>query len=127
MRKFMTVLAALALSGCVGSMSDVGPYPQDYKEIVAEDIHASFNDPYTLRDVSISHPARGHLGFTYGWVVCVLANGKNAFGGYAGAQFYSVVIRDGAVIVSTDGEGLACDGQPYDAWPEMEMGRAFLP
>lgn len=124
MKTWMLVVlgAALVLEGCAaGSTADpgkVGPYPDNYKQIVATHVRAEFFDPYSMRDVSIAAPFQARLFFQDGWIVCLRANAKNRMGGYTGIQEQGYLIRDGAVVL--EGDQANCPSQQYTEWPEME-------
>lgn len=80
---------------------------------------ADFFDPFTLQDVWIAEPYQGRLLLTFGWVVCVRANGKNRMGAYSGRQEYGYLVREGAVAAT--GDQVNCPTAHYTEWAEMEM------
>lgn len=126
------IFAALTLAGCVTppvSDEQAGPYPANYKMLVADQVKADFFDPFTLQDVWISAPIKSIIPAggpfeppPYGWAVCLRANGKNRMGAYAGRQVTSYFIRDGKLVAETGNSifGLDCHAAEYTEWPEME-------
>ncbi len=118
MKTLIAILGILAMAGCttVGPV-EIGSYPTNYKNIIKAHIERSFFDPYSLRNVSITGPLKGPLG----WIVCLEANAKNRMGGYTGLQRTSFVINSGKVIDSlTLKPALLCHGMVFTRWPEME-------
>jgi hypothetical protein len=126
MRANVFVLAVfIALTNCGGPIQsdsgpsrDPGPFPNDYKSILAQEIKRTYFDPHSLRDVSISTPIAGNLPHTVtGWVVCMEANGKNRMGGYVGLKTYGFLIRNGVVIYSeSDMTTGLCRFQSLSPW-----------
>ena len=112
------------VTGCARDLSPeaVGPYPSDYKRIIADHIRQSYYDPYSLRDVRITTPKIGgnRMGIS-GWGVCVEANAKNRMGAYVGLTRTTYVINRGKVIYASELEE-NCQTHMLRAWPEMEGG-----
>ncbi|MDQ2658799.1 MAG: hypothetical protein M3Y03_00080 [Verrucomicrobiota bacterium] len=114
MTKTLCILIAFAITSYGGvpsaaqnAAADHGPYPANYEVIVRRWIKQTFNDPYSLRDLTISKPAKGwrtgaplfgEKAVNYGWEVLVTVNAKNTFGAYTGLQTYDLILRDGRVI-----------------------------
>lgn len=96
-----------------------GPFPSNYKDVVAEQVRADFFDPSSLQDVWISAPAQATMVFTPGWIVCLRANGKNRYGAYSGRQEYGYLINNGQVV--QEGDHVSCPSAHYERWREMEM------
>ena len=124
MRLAAVVWVGLVLAGCGAPAMKVdptlsGPYPFNYKAIMAEQVRDTYFDPHTLRDVAISAPDAGYMGSTEGWWVCVRANGKNRMGAYAGMQTTGYLIRNGVVVDSLTGSS-DCAYEKFEPWPEME-------
>lgn len=115
--------AAVILSGCaVGGVADpnaVGPYPENYKDLVKAQIRTNFFDPYSMQDVWIAPPYKARMMFRDGWMVCLKANAKNRMGGYTGQQGTGYLINSGVVVA--DGFQTQCPQQQYSEWKEMEM------
>ena len=117
------VFAAL-VSGCAVTPNPeaIGPYPQDYKEILKTHILRTYFDPYSLRSVSVSQPIQGHLYFQQGWIVCLEVNAKNRMGGYIGLQRTAYLLNRGTVVQTME-EAQLCDNVQvsYSPWPELEQ------
>lgn len=140
MNKKSLVILLILLTGCATTPTSIkthGPYPENYKSILKNNILRSFIDPYTLRNVSISTPVQASRGGWFnnepeGWLVCVEANGKNRMGGYTGIQVSAFIVNNGMIVGSGDSKTtkgikyqLDCDlmrleNKNFDAWPEME-------
>jgi hypothetical protein len=120
-KRLIFVVLSVALAGCAtGSRpsGEVGPFPSNYRELVAQHIRAEFLDPSSLQDVWIAPPYRARLMFTDGWMVCVRVNAKNAMGGYTGQQGYGYLIVNGVIV--QEGYGADCPNQPFAEWTQME-------
>ena len=114
---FMT---AISLAACVKpDASMIGPYPKNYRLIIKDYVEKSFYDPYSLKSVSISEPASGHIMMQQGWVVCLQANAKNRMGGYTGIKFTAFLINNDSVIIS-DNNFQDCRNLTYSPWKELE-------
>lgn len=83
---------------------DYGPFPNDYRELVAAHLGRMLRDPESARVTYIKGPGRiwrraSIVGAEFsGWGICLEINAKNAYGGYVGATQYAAVIREGRVI-----------------------------
>jgi hypothetical protein len=79
------------------SVPEAGPFPDNYRIIVATEMRSTLRDPYSVRDVAITRPfpVKARL---RGWLVCASANAKNAFGAYTGQQLYAYLISRGYVL-----------------------------
>lgn len=120
-RKFASLVAAMVmLSGCaepqrqqnrvpartagseytfaVTSPGLAGSFPENYKALVATWVRSTFLDPFTLRNVAITRPVEAIVDSRVGWLICFTANGRNAYGAYAGQQAYAVIINGGAIV-----------------------------
>jgi hypothetical protein len=97
---------------------DVGPYPDNYRDIVKAEVLKDYYDPSSLQDFFIAAPFQGRLDFTDGWVVCFRVNAKNQLGGYTGEQEHSYLIYDGSVVQQGDQAG--CPDAEYTEWTQME-------
>ena len=105
MRKALVLIAAAVcwLEAATAEAADAGPYPANYKDMVATVLKRMLNDPYSMRDVSIAKPTLdGPLaGFSDqdpAWLICFEANTKNETGGYIGISQAAFAIRDNQVI-----------------------------
>ncbi|SOB93700.1 hypothetical protein [Thalassospira xiamenensis] len=104
------------LASCVtADPEQIGPYPSDFKETVANHIWQTFFDPYSIRDAKISYPKQGHLFFSQGWVVCTRMNAKNRMGGYVGLTTTAYLLNRGAVINSINNQDF-CNSMNYFDW-----------
>lgn len=123
MRKLIA-LAGLALAGCAGT-GDPGPYPANYKQLIAGYVRANYADPYSMRDVAVGAPVPGHYGATDGWWVCFQENAKNRMGGYTGLRQSAFFIAQDQIHAADLDMGYAleaaCAGRTISPWPEMEM------
>lgn len=120
-------LAVLFLTvGCVLSQKDIqqiesgdyGEFPENYEEIVKEHFELILFDPFSAQYKLVSGPekwysrkapiAGGGVNIL-GYRVVILVNAKNRMGGYVGWQKYTVLIRNGQVVQSWE-------GQPSNPW-----------
>jgi len=125
MKKLIALAAVAMLSSCAATWTQegAGPYPDNYKEVVAAHIKQTYFDPYSLRDVRISEPTPGVLAMAQGYNVCLQANGKNRMGGYTGLKRTSCLINNQRVIFAINNDRRCYDNAPYNVlypWPEME-------
>lgn len=122
--KAITLCCLLALTGCAVTPNPeaMGPFPNNYKEIVMDHVLHTYFDPYSIRSASISYPARGHILFQQGWIVCLESNAKNKMGGYIGLRRTAYLLHGGAVVREAPNAPM-CDGSSvyYDEWPELEQ------
>jgi hypothetical protein len=104
-----------------------GPYPDNYKALMADYIKTTFFDPYSIRDVKITKPFPARSGFGIAWGVCLTLNAKNRMGGYIGLDTDFYVIA-GSQVEQQDRlvpfVGDQCAGQVAEPWPEMDAGAA---
>ena len=116
--KWLPFMSCMFLLGCIGSKpsaevlakADYGTYPSDYKEIVSKWIFATFYDPHSVQDLVITEPKKGYHsqglvdggGTTFGYEVAIGLRAKNQLGGYTGAHFYSLLIRNGEVVYQSE-------------------------
>lgn len=84
------------LSGCIvkPDAAAIGPYPDNFKQIIREYVEKSFFDPYSMKSVALSYPTEGHIFFNQGWIVCLQANAKNRFGAYTGLRTTAYLINN---------------------------------
>ena len=121
------IFAAFLLSSCAAKFdaNQAGPYPDNYKEIIAEHIKQTHYDPYSMRDVYISRPHPGTFALAQWYYVCVQKNAKNRMGGYVGLRREAYLININGVILNFDDYPNCRNGGVYAAtlepWPEMEM------
>lgn len=110
---FYTSIIATLLSSC-GMIQptpqqlseNVGPFPENYQELVSARIASHLLDPYSVHFDFVAPPERGwqnRYGKLYiGWRGQVGVNAKNAYGAYVGLRHYDYVIRNGRVIFSDE-------------------------
>jgi hypothetical protein len=127
MRHGIVLLLTAALGACVPPApryeidpARSGPFPDDYKQIVAAYVRDTFLDPHTLQDVAISAPDRGRMADQQGWIVCFVANGKNGQGAYAGRRTTAYLINDGRVIAAEQ-DPAACEYEKPVPWRELDI------
>lgn len=123
------MIAALLLARCTPppdvNAGNAGPYPANYKDLMADYIKTTFFDPYSLRDVKLSKPFPSRTGWGVGWAVCLTLNAKNRMGGYTGlsTDYYEI---DGSTVERQDRfvpfVGDQCAPAVMEPWPEMDSG-----
>jgi len=118
-------LLSLSLSGCASkwTLEGAGPYPDNYKEVVAAHVKQNYFDPYSLRDVQISEPTPGVFGMLQGYWVCFQCNAKNRMGGYIGMSRTGYLIDRDHVKFTLNNDSRCYRQAPYNvlyAWSEME-------
>jgi len=79
-----------------------GPYPTNYKEIVAKWLDTQLIDAESAHIEWNGEPKPSNLGTEdkplYGYLVNFKVNARNRFGAYTGMQSHGVLIRDSKVI-----------------------------
>jgi hypothetical protein len=131
--------ASLLTSGCLtteaGPADD--PMPTGYRTVIAAQKRDFFKDPDSVRDATISTPRRAigpsltNAGFVTPWIVCVSANAKNSYGGYAGKQLSAwlftknqfVGVRSGysSQFKADQGEMWCSEHRNYEPFPELML------
>jgi hypothetical protein len=113
LRTAVNILVCSFMAGCAASApnsaADYGPYPQDYRQIVDNWMRDKLTDPHSVVDLEISQPQeyvarRPLVRPTYGYLVQIKFNAKNAFGGYVGRHGINVLIRNGNIVNSWEQE-----------------------
>ncbi len=103
---------AFVLAACAApAPEEAGPPPVDYRQVIADSMHATLIGAPFLRDVTISEPQPGRVEFVPGWRVCVRSNLAPKGYGY----FFA-----GGRLKSTLKDDPLCAGYSYQPWPEME-------
>ena len=114
-KSIIAAAAAVQLSACGLvtpslqdlSSADYGPQPTQEIELatVRAQVSPKLKDPYSA--MYECAPARhgwtntmGHL--QYGWLVVCTVNGKNSYGGYAGAEEHHFLMQGSEIIVNGD-------------------------
>ena len=107
-------LAACSLVSCVTmptqqeiSNADYGAYPNDYQEIIKNNMEKLLFDPYSVVYSNWRGPAQGYSGgrfiqTAFGYRVCVDINAKNRMGGYVGNKLHYFLIHDGRIVQQFD-------------------------
>ena len=79
-----------------------GPYPTNYKEIVAKWLETQLIDAESAHIEWNGEPKPAKLGTQdkplYGYLVNFKINARNRFGTYTGMQSHGALIRDGNVV-----------------------------
>ena len=142
MTRLIAMSAALLLAGCAGATPEGAaqagnPLPPNYRQLAAEYVRRSFNDPYSVRDGEIATPklamGPGILGdgsWATPWLVCVRANAKNRMGAYTGRSETAIQVYGGKAVGSYGGQAefaggsidagaMACAGASYKPFPEI--------
>lgn len=101
-----------------GAIAASVPASPSIKAQIVRDARDLLKDPYSIRDAEISNVATFSNG---GQGVCVKANTKNAFGGYAGRQTMAINIRNGILVGNTINSPLCSRPDvKYQPFPELE-------
>jgi len=85
--------------------ADFGVYPENYKELVRENLYHTLIDPNSLMLEFTGLPYKGYCyaptyvpkGEHFGYGICLRVNAKNKMGGYTGWKDYVAYIRNGKV------------------------------
>jgi hypothetical protein len=119
MKRVMGLLLLWALAGCAATQTSDAT-PPDIRPTLVANRARLFKYPDSIRDAAIAPPHRHFLG----WEACIRANGKNAFGGYAGLTTYTVLVYDNGspplLQEPTIYDG--CMRADYRPFPEIEGG-----
>ena len=112
MKKILLIgIAAFLIMGCASQRpADVGPFPNNYQQLVQEAFLYVAKDPESLQFRFPAPPKPGKMGqdagdavygpyrgVDWGWKGEVMVNGKNSYGGYTGWRLYFYLIRDNEV------------------------------
>jgi len=121
----LALAAALILSGCVQTVTpedvaDAGPRPDNYRQLVAQELRTTLYDPYSVMDAAISEPRVHNAMAGPRWNVCFRGNARNRLGAYTGLNYVVFVIRDGRITASaSEGAQLSCQGATFGPFPEL--------
>lgn len=121
-RHWIAVAAALGVTGCAGApwpQAQAVPPPANYRAAVAAHVKATFVDPYSIRDASISAPIAGTSLMGPVWTVCMRANAKNRLGAYAGLKETSFTFRDGQIMADDQYAAITCAAAAYEPFAEV--------
>lgn len=111
-------LSTAFLSGCAPkppsqveiSTANYGALPENYQDLVKDHFNATLKDPesarYTFMPTYKGYSQDGSLsdtggGVKYGYVIPVLVNAKNSYGGYTGNQQYAFLFSGGVLYDTT--------------------------
>jgi len=129
----------VALVGCAPNSTETPaasapPAPVGYREAVIAEVKATFFDPYSIRDATISRPLYAVAIYNGGnvvpisaWIVCVKANAKNRMGGYGGQEFTAMVFAGNTITTTLSGPSFQgqvnqhCKPARMEPFPEIEM------
>jgi hypothetical protein len=105
---FCTLLVGLCAVGNLSAETKpadtqlYGPYPTNYKEIVAKWLETQLIDAESAHIEWNGEPKPANLGTQdkplYGYLVSFKINARNRFGTYTGMQSHGALIRDGNVV-----------------------------
>jgi len=112
MKLLLALLAAATLlTGCAQvqaptqaqlDSADYGVEPQDYERVIRYFYQLRLRDPSSAQYQGWTKPVKYWYGTrdtsTFGYLVCVSVNAKNAYGGYTGFQTDGHLIRNGVVV-----------------------------
>lgn len=115
------IVVGIALAACAGpgTVSDsVGPYPTDWKSIVASYIRNNFVGPHSVIDSEAAPPFRKTTAFfDFGWMVCIRNNAKNQLGGYTGRRITELGIKKGQVVTVDSKNDMFCRNAKFEPFP----------
>lgn len=91
------------------AQADYGPYPENYEEILLQELERRLLDPDSLKDFRIIEPPkksylkeRKGSGWIFGYEVTLGYNAKNRYGGYVGWKSQKALLKDGGVVGMAD-------------------------
>lgn len=121
----LLIFVSIALSACGGigksdSSNDEarGPYPTNWKSIVANYIQQSYLDPNSVINSEASAPFQTRDTFLHAsWTVCIRNNAKNQFGGYTGLRTTEINISNGKVIAVRPENQFSCPNVKFEPFP----------
>lgn len=92
-----SIILAIWLTGCVATGDAPILTGEQTRAAVVTGKGRAWKDPDSLRDASIGEPYACMGAWQSATCVCVEANARNSFGGYAGVKPYMVTLVNGAV------------------------------
>lgn len=110
MKKFLLIgLIGAMLSGCATKLTDeqiksadYGLEPTNYEQVVKNYYEIVAKDPDSLKYKEITKPQKVWLRdfgeYKFGYLTCVILNGKNSYGAYVGYQQRALLIKNDKVI-----------------------------
>lgn len=82
--------------------ADYGAFPSDFEAVVRRFNAGRLKDPGSAQYTGWTEPQTYWFGTrdtsTYGYLVCVALNAKNAYGGYTGFRTDGYLLRGGSVV-----------------------------
>ena len=109
---FVIFVSSLLLSGCAKAPSgadlmeaDYGRYPDNFEELIRDEINKHFFDPYSAVVKIESGPSQMYHAkpfgakTDFGWGGIVSINAKNRYGAYTGIKRYRYLIYEFDVIL----------------------------
>jgi hypothetical protein len=119
MRAFLMV-SALVLCGCNTTSESETVSPPDAKAAILAHKNRLWKDADSIKGASITAPYR-FMGSV--WHVCVRANARNSFGGYAGEKENLIGLHDdGRAPEALYGDAPVCESKPHTPFPELDGG-----
>ncbi len=136
MKILIAILGIIFLAACNTTTSSVtgvierpninlvGPFPENYKQIVADYVKKRYFDPTSIIQAEINQPeARQFPDWMKlsgdqrdGWRVCWKANAKNRFGGYTGQNYHGITINNGKIVETN----VYCFNKDFEPFTEIE-------
>ena len=123
LKKAIIISICLVAVGCGGPKtqremdSSIGPYPSNWKEIVASYIRNNYVDPYSIMDSEAAPPFMQQTLAYDRWIVCIRNNAKNRMGGYTGRKITEISIVKGQVDMVDDKNDLFCRDARFEPFP----------
>ncbi|MDO8811894.1 MAG: hypothetical protein Q7J38_07705 [Gallionella sp.] len=124
MRTLSAIAMCIVLTACSGvgtlksdGQENVGPYPANWKNIIASYIRNNYVDPHSIIDSEAAPPFRNQKLFYDTWTVCIRNNAKNRFGGYTGRQITAIGIKHGQIDLVEENEKYDCERVKFEPFP----------
>ncbi len=125
------LLAALALSGCAGSIMgdwingkpkpvEANIMPTDYKAEIVVTLQQTLDDPSNIREAQISDPRLETFGAEQRYIVCVRYNARDFTKRYMGAKDYIAYFFGGHLNQLIAATPEQCGRAAYKPFPEAE-------
>lgn len=109
-KSLLAILILAVLTGCASvspkelAAADFGAYPTDYENVIKNYAGRALKDPYSavyrfetprkgVAQDGIAMGGKKH----FGWIVPVIINAKNDFGGYTGEKLHYFFLAEGQV------------------------------
>lgn len=116
--KYIFSAFSIFLAACSTGGSDYGgsasPYPVEWEDIARSYIKNHYLDPRSVVDSHVSSPVLA--GDSYGgnrdWIICIMNNGKNAYGAYTGLKITGIYVDGNRVTQAKENEK-ECKGRDF--------------